>query len=282
MWPLPPPIVDTKRQYIRYVRSGGRLRVGGCMGELVEDETAIDEPLYGRHRGLDVDIDRILSWFQWCQREHSDNCSAAFLKTTQRPVPTLMIDVVDKCLRPADTGVKYTALSYVWGRNNEPQTRESTLQEFSEVGAFDRVNLPRTIEDAIVVTIALGFRNLWIDSLCIVQDREKEKLDLINAMDSIYSQAALTLVAATGDTAHSGLSGWSRESREEVQELTATVASDLTIGVSPPCGHLIETCDWVQRGWTYQEGVLSNRCLIFLEGQIYFICQKNLWREDLV
>ncbi|KAI2769674.1 hypothetical protein F4815DRAFT_438220 [Daldinia loculata] len=30
------------------------------------------------------------------------------------------------------------------------------------------------------------------------------------------------------------------------------------------------------------EGVLSNRCLIFLEGQIYFMCRKNLWREDLV
>ncbi|KAI2769673.1 hypothetical protein F4815DRAFT_438258 [Daldinia loculata] len=88
--------------------------------------------------------------------------------------------------------------------------------------------------DVIAVTVALGFRNLWIDSLCIIQDRVKEKLNLINAMDSIYSQAALTLVAATGDTAHSGLSGWSRESREEVRELTATVASDLTIRVIAP------------------------------------------------
>lgn len=30
-----------------------------------------------------------------------------------------------------------------------------------------------------------------------------------------------------------------------------------------------------------QEGVLSNRCLIFLEGQIYFMCRQYLWRENL-
>lgn len=251
--------------------------------QLVEDEeTTIAEPLYGRRRSLDVDIGRISGWFQFCCREHADNCSATFLKASRQPISTFMIDVIDKCIRPTDTGVEYIALSYVWGRNNEPQTRQRVVKEFSEVGAFDRVTLPCTIKDAIAVTTALGFRYLWVDSLCIVQDQLEEKIKLINAMDLIYNQAALTIIAATGDTAHAGLSGWSRQSREEIPELIAVIAPDLKVGVLPQCGLLLETCDWVQRGWTCQEGILSNRCLIFLEGQIYFMCRQHLWREDLV
>lgn len=158
--------------------------------QLVEDETTTTtEPLYGRRRSLDVDIGRILSWFQVCSRDHADNCAAKFLEANREPIATFMIDVVDKCIKPADTGVEYIALSYVWGRNNEPQIRQRVVKEFSEVGVLDRVALPRTIAEAIAVAAALGFRYLWVDSLCIVQDQLEEKLKLINAMDSYHVRA---------------------------------------------------------------------------------------------
>ncbi|KAI8956445.1 hypothetical protein F5Y11DRAFT_353795 [Daldinia sp. FL1419] len=159
--------------------------------QLVEDEAAVTGPLYGCRCGLDIDIGRILSWLQSRRNEHDNNCSAAFLKVNRRPIPILMIDVVDKYLRSADTGVQCYAL------------------KSSEVDAFNRVALLRTIKDAIDITVAL-----------------------INAIDAIYSQASLTLVVATGDSAHSDLSGWSKESREEIQEFTATIASDLRIGTA--------------------------------------------------
>lgn len=48
-------------------------------------------------------------------------------------------------------------------------------------------------------------RYIWVDALCIVQDDNEDKMHEIQRMHEIYSQAELTIVAATGDGANSGL-----------------------------------------------------------------------------
>lgn len=57
------------------------------------------------------------------------------------------------------------------------------------------------------LTDLLGERYLWVDSLCIVQDDKKDKAVQIAAMDLIYSSAVLTVAAASGISADTGLSG---------------------------------------------------------------------------
>lgn len=48
--------------------------------------------------------------------------------------------------------------------------------------------LPGTIEDAIRLTSSLGYRYLWIDALCIVQDDPiSEKKRHLGRMDAIYN-----------------------------------------------------------------------------------------------
>lgn len=67
--------------------------------------------------------------------------------------------------------------------------------------------LTRTIEDAFQVTKELGYQYLWVDRYCITQHDSVHKSSQVRQMDVIYSQAALTLVAAAGHNPHYGLSG---------------------------------------------------------------------------
>ncbi|PKS08774.1 hypothetical protein jhhlp_004827 [Lomentospora prolificans] len=43
----------------------------------------------------------------------------------------------------------------------------------------------------------------------------------------------------------------------------------------------IRNSKWATRGWTYQEGVLSNRCLVFTEEQMYWECRGMAVSESL-
>ncbi|KAF2176935.1 heterokaryon incompatibility, partial [Zopfia rhizophila CBS 207.26] len=47
--------------------------------------------------------------------------------------------------------------------------------------------------DTVVTTRALGFRYLWIDSLCIVQDDEDNWQKESQMMATIYEHAVITL-----------------------------------------------------------------------------------------
>lgn len=41
----------------------------------------------------------------------------------------------------------------------------------------------------------------------------------------------------------------------------------------------IKQSKWATRGWTYQEGCLSRRRLIFTEKEVLFLCNKLLVKE---
>lgn len=79
-------------------------------------------------------------------------------------------------------------------------------------------------------------------------------------MDRIYQQAELTLVAAVPD--YDGLPGiheWSRKRTKQPQIILGDMqlVSSLTDPVK-----LITESPWHQRGWTFQEGILSRRLLV--------------------
>lgn len=101
----------------------------------------------------------------------------------------------------------YTALNYCWGEESFLTTTPLTLEERKE--AIPMYLLPATIQDAITVTRILGIRFLWVDALCILQGPSEEAQQDWAAesarMEGIYSQAFLTIGAAYGHEAQSGL-----------------------------------------------------------------------------
>ncbi|KAK3344751.1 heterokaryon incompatibility protein-domain-containing protein [Neurospora tetraspora] len=162
--------------------------------------------------------------------------------------------------------VDYVTLSYVWGQAgfSGPVLREDGLSLPEE--------LPLVISDAIEVVKRLGYRYLWIDRYCIPQDDIPSKQIQIQNMERIYSCSVLTIIAAAGEGPEYGLPGVS--SRHRPEQLCVQVAEEISLALYESPKNLVTTSKWHTRGWTYQEGLLSKRRLIFTDLLVYFQCYE--------
>ncbi|KAG9188383.1 hypothetical protein G6011_02306 [Alternaria panax] len=91
---------------------------------------------------------------------------------------------------------EYIAFSHVWGlAKGIPKTTLATLQSHKK--SIPWSTLPRAYQEAVFLTRALGFRWLFIDSLCLIQDDVQEKLEDSLNMDEIFGNAFLTIAATS-------------------------------------------------------------------------------------
>ena len=116
----------------------------------------------------------------------------------------------------ADSSCRYLALSYLWGKAKTFETTKSNLHDLKQDSSLIRFKnqIPRVINDAILLTSKLEERFLWVDALCIVQDDVDVKQTQISQMDMIYDQAVLTIVALSGKDANASLPGIAEGSRQ--------------------------------------------------------------------
>jgi hypothetical protein len=121
-----------------------------------------------------------------CTR-HSECCRDTSVSAIDKSPILKLIDCEQRKLVTASGNKAYVTLSYVWGA--EPMSDFSTERLHS---------LPQTIEDAIVVTLAMSYRYLWVDKYCIDQANEEEASAQIAMMDLIYHQSDMTIIAACG------------------------------------------------------------------------------------
>ena len=98
--------------------------------------------------------------------------------------------------------MKYIALSHCWGQTKVLVLMEHMLESMTR--GIDWLRLPRTFQDAIVVTRRLGFRYLWIDSLCIIQDSHEDWIRESETMQNVYANCVLTVAASWGGTVVQG------------------------------------------------------------------------------
>ena len=63
------------------------------------------------------------------------------------------------------THLQYTALSHCWGTTPVIKTTTDTRSGF-EMEGIDWLHLPKTFQEAILLTHELGIMYIWIDSLC--------------------------------------------------------------------------------------------------------------------
>lgn len=130
---------------------------------------------------------------------------------------------------------------------------------------------PKTIQDAIKITRLLGFEYLWVDALCIIQDSETDKVAEINAMGSIYKNAAITIAAANAASVHEGFLNKSTSPLSFELPFMAPTGriSDIFCDSSWGCGEF----PYTRRGWTFQEALLSPRLLYFGPTNLLWRCQ---------
>ncbi|KAH7066526.1 heterokaryon incompatibility protein-domain-containing protein [Paraphoma chrysanthemicola] len=197
-----------------------------------------------------------------------------------QPVPGMkVIDCQRLTVVPAEDGIRWVALSYVWGKAVQVKDKQrDTRNRLSSNTTLPDI-IPQTVRDAVIVTRKMGYRFLWVDEFCIDQTDEANKATQIRNMDSIYHNAEITIVAAAGTDKHYGLPGVSTTPRTASTVVNLEDFVILSIGRDPTL--LLHYSEWMKRGWTYQEGLLSSRLLIFTDEQISFHCCVASWQEGL-
>lgn len=221
--------------------------------------------------------DLVTQWITYCDQHHNSLCA----RVNQPLQGLLLVDCHGENrhhLIEAPFNTPFVALSYVWSSS------KSTLAYDLDLSGDGKPKLPPAlplvIEDAIKVVKALGFCYLWIDKFCIDQRNNRKKDMQIRHMDVIYETADLTIIAAAGEDEDFGLAGVSKPSR--TTQPVAIVNDNLSVISSLRDPHdSIRRSKWSTRGWTFQEGVLSRRRLVFTKEQVYFECNAMNCYESL-
>ncbi|KAK0610881.1 heterokaryon incompatibility protein-domain-containing protein, partial [Immersiella caudata] len=243
------------------IGEGGRLRYGN----LLKDE-------------VDVEGDCKV-WLDACRGCHGDGCARPGWSMQLQPPAGPDFRLVDvSAMRvvvvPGQHPTpRYAALSYVWGATGQHSLNLHKHNAAALGTTLHNQDRPvaRTIMDAITITRRLGVPFLWVDSLCIIQqspfdpsnDDPAARAAQIAQMDSIYGNAEITLVAASGSDSESPLL-YPRDFPPETQ--IATVLPTTNINVLLPVSYPTSYSKWDTRAWTLQEKLLSKRLLVFSEG----------------
>lgn len=184
---------------------------------------------------------------------------------------------------------KYVALSYCWGCEAllKVATKRNNLAAYQQAIPWD--DLPLTLRDAAIATYRIGFTYLWIDALCIVQDDGIGKTLEIAAMDKVYGQADLTIVASAADDASQGF----LRDRTYPKTLSQSLKPEFSLFDLPwtTSNGRIGTVTLVPRdstsplrphdrihtrGWTFQERLLSRRVVEFSRSQTRWSCRHDV------
>lgn len=186
----------------------------------------------------------------------------------------------------------FATLSHVWGSGtvnikitsaNLPAMRQN----------IDWLSLPRTIQDAVVMTRKLGIRYLWLDSLCILQAKGENDAD--HAADwrreaarfgGYYENSVVTIAETGAVDASEGLflnrPGLVFEAQPHSVDRISHSASLTPITIypqTPTWSSEIKGAPLSQRGWAAQERLLSRRILHFARNCVLWECHTLLATE---
>lgn len=147
-------------------------------------------------------------------------------------------------------------------------------------------SLPLTIQDAVIVTRQIGFKYLWVDALCIIQDSVEDKDAEIGRMAQIYMDSSLTICAASARSSDDGFLAPKPSPRSLEPD---SVPYQFQLPIACPEGGAdvvgVEYCIWDNgtspepldhRAWAYQEQILSQRTLTYGISTLTWRCEEGI------
>ncbi|KAG7038967.1 zinc finger protein [Colletotrichum scovillei] len=234
--------------------------------------------VYRRPLQRDVKTQKVFSaavrLYNKCRQDHR-RCRYgrdALLPTRVIGVGTVESPTLKLLINDAEQEGMYVALSYCWGGKQPGSLVRASLGRMTE--GIRMEELEQTVRDAVVATRKLGFRYLWVDAYCIIQDCAQDKAKEIGGMALIYKNAAVMIAAGTAARARDGFLATRRTYIPEEEFLIPMSSGGLgTVylrsGTHMP-RHAIDT-----RGWVLQEFMLSSRILFFSEYELLWQCQET-------
>ncbi|OQO00819.1 hypothetical protein B0A48_13506 [Cryoendolithus antarcticus] len=253
----------------------------------------VDDPAHRLQSGgaLIIDNDKTALWHSWineCETTHG-RCRQAVVTGS---LPTRVIDVgtgndEPRLIEGANAEELYVALSHVWGC--QPLLRTTKSNQIAHQRGIPLSDLPPNFRDAIIITRDLGYRFLWIDSICIVQDDEAEWQRECSEMTHVYSNAVVVIAAEDAPNTSGGLLTTS-EATDATHSIVISVANDfqeteILIKVQGPFDAYHRDFGRPRsrlsmRGWALQEYLLAPRILHFSGGLATMSCFEGRRRPD--
>ncbi|KPA38738.1 heterokaryon incompatibility protein [Fusarium langsethiae] len=244
--------------------------------------------IFGRQSAPMANMELAKSWLQSCVRSHKD-CQNA----TPAQMPSRIVD-----LRPPFSGSNldlrlianpdnrgpYVTLSHCWGSSQPLKLLKGNYEAFQNRILYN--SLPKTFQDAVTVTRALGIRYLWIDSLCIIQDSKQDWEIQCKKMQRIYKDSFVTVAGPSAAGCDSGF----LHPRPHICEVTLPIScGDISdelifwyrgIDEDPMTLAPEENAPLSTRAWVLQERLLSTRVLYFGTKVQYMECLTDVLFEN--
>jgi hypothetical protein len=141
--------------------------------------------------------------------------------------------------------------------------------------------LTLSFQDAIALARGIGIYYLWIDSLCIIQDKESDDwTNESSKMAAVYSNSFLNIAATSAKNGHGGLFYRGSEQPKLAIRIKAKLRTG-TVNCIMTSRHLYDISNaqspLLHRGWVLQERILAPRTIHFTSEQLFWECnQTNL------
>ncbi|KIX98662.1 uncharacterized protein Z520_05963 [Fonsecaea multimorphosa CBS 102226] len=240
-----------------------------------------------------TDSDATLSlagkWLRDCIEQDSACGSERQSAVYDRTLPARLIRVDGECpgsqsAHVVDTNglssdTAYLTLSHSWGDGKFLKLLSTDTTRLYSTIPVDE--LSRTHNDALSITRRLGYRYLWIDSLCIIQDSDDDWRSQSAQMASIYGNSTCN-IAAENPSGSGGCFVRRNPLMQRPCQLTHSNDLDPAEGVY---AHRYHTANWsafpeyycspstlLTRAWVQQERILSPRVLYFGGPEIHWEC----------
>ena len=241
------------------------------------------------------DVALARKWIRDCMENHPHDCCSP-----SKPVrlPTRLLDVspaggsdeVRLVITNGNSG-QFITLSHRWGGLKPITLTAQTLPGLLQGIAV--TSLPKTFQDAVTITRDLGYRYLWIDSLCILQDSKADWENAVVEMPDIYNFAEVNICGPAAADCNAGFLHprfippewmdikipWRITEDGPVQPIRVIYKGPLPNNGELP--HSEPVSALASRGWILQERLLSQRMLYFGSRSMYWECNTTTSFESL-
>jgi hypothetical protein len=159
---------------------------------------------------------------------------------------------------------------------------KENFNAFAQCIEFEQ--LPWTFKDALKITRELGLNYLWIDSLCIIQDSEKDWQVEAGQMSSVYGGSYVNIAASSAKGAHEGCLSRSEDKIDGFQARAKAAGHPSAVVQFERLDVYRKAVTYshlATRAWTFQEKILPRRTIHFGHGSTLWECAGKVATVDL-